>query len=212
MSNELHGWQIEQSNREDGKVRRGGFLECFMGYILNVWIGWLSQWLWSCLCICNGEWRKNFFTCLEEPVLEETEANSSGGSCLLHNLLVWMAHLPWQSCTLKINPIHYLLKLLHRSFTLFSWKNKEKFFTLSEQALTAIIPKATDILVSIPLHINIEEARINPPQLQKERERNEFCMRSIWSVCLLSDLISADHRWYLTPPLPWWPCNGGNNA
>lgn len=124
MSNELHGWQIEQSNREDGKVRRGVFLECFMDYILNMWIGCLSWWLWSCLCICNGEWRKNFLTCLEESVLEEMESNSCGGSCLLHNLPVWTVQLPQQSCTLKKNLTHDLLRLLHKSFPWFSWKSK----------------------------------------------------------------------------------------
>lgn len=192
--------------------------KCEEGFFWNVL--WTTSWtceLGGCPNDCGAVYayamesgERIFFTCLEESVLEENESNSCGGSCLLHTLPVWTAHLPWQACTLKINPIHYLLKLLHRSFTLFSWKNKEKFFTLSEQALTAIIPKATDILVSVPLHTNIEEVRINPPQLQKERERNEFYMRSIRSVCLLSVLISADHRWYLTPPLtsvmamPWW--------
>lgn len=146
-----------------------------------------------------------FFTCLEESVGEETESNSCGGSCLLHHLPVSVMHLSWQACTLKINPIHYLLKLLHRSFTLFSWKNKV-LYTVRKNT---IVPKATDILVSVRFHTHIEELRINPPQLQKERERNEFCIRSIWSVCLLSDLVSPDHRWYLTSPLHvmamrWW--------
>lgn len=70
---------------------------------------------------------------------------------------------------------------------------------MSEQALTAIIPKATAILVSAPPHTNAEEVRINL-QLQKEREKNEFYMRSIWSVCFPGDSVSSDHRWHLTTP------------
>lgn len=45
-------------------------------------------------------------------------------------------------------------------------ENKDKFFTLSEQALTVIIPKAIAILVSAPPPANTEEVRINL-QLQK---------------------------------------------
>lgn len=56
--------RAEQQGRWESAKRV--FLEGFMGYISNVWIGWLSQWLWSCLCICNGEWRKNFFHLLRE--------------------------------------------------------------------------------------------------------------------------------------------------
>lgn len=77
---------------------------------------------------------------------------------------------------------------------------RAKFFTLSEQALTAIIPKTTAIPVAAPPHINTEEVRINL-QLQKEREKNEFYMKSIWSLCVLGDLVSSDHRWHLTIPL-----------
>lgn len=88
---------------------------------------------------------------------------------------------------------------------------EDQFKVSVNKALEGIIPKATVIPVSAPPHTNTEEARINL-QLQKEREKNEFCMRSIWSVCLLGDLISSDHRWYLTTPLLWWPCNGGNST
>lgn len=122
--------RAEQQGRWESAKRV--FLEGFMGYISNVWIGWLSQWLWSCLCICNGEWRKNFF-----HLLGGVSAGENWIKFLRRHLFAALppnlkTHLHWQGCGLKTNPIHYLLKLLHRSFSFFSRKNKEKVFKLPE--------------------------------------------------------------------------------
>lgn len=149
MSNELRGWQIEQSKREDGKVRREGFLECFMDYILNVWIGWLSQWLWSCLCICNGEWRKNFFHLLRGV--------STGGKWIKFLGRLLLVTPPPSLCTFPSRVVHQreILFIMYFNFCIggsHCFLQKTKFFLLSGQALTAIIPKATDILVPVPLH------------------------------------------------------------
>lgn len=77
--------RAEQQGRWESAKRV--FLEGFMGYISNVWIGWLSQWLWSCLCICNGEWRKNFFHLLREV--------STGGNWIkFHRRLLFAALSP----------------------------------------------------------------------------------------------------------------------
>lgn len=86
MSNELHGWQIEQSNREDGKVRRGFFWKVLWATSRTCELGGCPNDCGAVYAYAMESGERIFFTCLEESVLEKTESNSFGGTYLLHYL------------------------------------------------------------------------------------------------------------------------------